>query len=492
LNRYQKQVQLRLLEIEEENRKKLTANYKKALNEVKEQVHNIMESAGGEELKNRRAKWHQVLAAQLETILKNLGEQNVNDMTAYLDSMYREGYLGCLFGIHQDGVGLVLQINEDKVGTSLFRETKELKFSNRLYKNADELKKNLREELARGFAAGRDYISIARQLSIRSGISLGRACTIARTEGHRVTEESRFDCMKEAAAQGADIIKQWDATLDNVTRRTHRELDGQCRKVEEEFVIPSTGARAMYPGGFGIAKEDINCRCVSLSRAKWALSEEEYKYCRKTGTIIGLKSELYSDWKNKYNKSVDILFSNAAGKSDANTIEDKIRLLETLNNLPSKVTQSLVDVEYRFGEERSRCDLINGIVYLGQGTTKDVMLHEIGHLLEKRLFDPDELYKMKKKYTEGLSTKDVVKKVYQTEGGKDVIIDILKCSHFLEEYQGRLYTSKKIKEINADGSINVEALGEFISVMTPVYFLEPERFKKEHTELYNFMRRYLE
>ncbi len=163
-----------------------------------------------------------------------------------------------------------------------------------------------------------------------------------------------------------------------------------------------------------------------------------------------------------------------------------------MNNLPSKVTQSLVDVEYRFGEERSRCDLINGIVYLGQGTTKDVMLHEIGHLLEKRLFDPDELYKMKKKYTEGLSTKDVVKKVYQTEGGKDVIIDILKCSHFLEEYQGRLYTSKKIKEINADGSINVEALGEFISVMTPVYFLEPERFKKEHTELYNFMRRYLE
>lgn len=70
MNRYQKQVQLRLLEIEEENRKKLTANYKKALNEVKEQVHNIMESAGGEELKNRRAKWHQVLAAQLETILK--------------------------------------------------------------------------------------------------------------------------------------------------------------------------------------------------------------------------------------------------------------------------------------------------------------------------------------------------------------------------------------------------------------------------------------
>ena len=32
----------------------------------------------------------------------------------------------------------------------------------------------------------------------------------------------------------------------------------------------------MYPGNFGIASLDINCRCCVLQRAKWALSDEEF------------------------------------------------------------------------------------------------------------------------------------------------------------------------------------------------------------------------
>lgn len=492
MDKYQKQVQLELLEHENENKKKLTVNYKAALGEIKKQIASIMEDPDFDGNKMTRAKWNKMLEAQLNTILCRLGEKNVSDMSDYLNEMYKEGYLGCLYGIHQDGVGLVLQINEDKVERSVNRKTEDLKFSERLYENADKLKEDVKAEMARGFSTGADYTAIARQVSLRSGISLGRACTIARTEGHRVTEESRLDCMKDSVEKGADIVKQWDSTLDDITRGTHRELDGQIKGVDEPFEIPSSGAKAMYPGGFGIAKEDINCRCATLTRAKWAFGDEEYKYSRNTGRITSIKSPLYADWKNKYNKFVDILFTNAQGKSDTDTIDDKIRLLEVLNRLPTRVTQSLLDVEYRFGEDSSRCDVVNGIVYLKQGTTQNVMLHEIGHLLERRLFEPEELYQLKKKYTEGLSEKDIVRRVYQTESGKDVSIYILKNEHFLDEYQGRLYVSKNKREVNPDGSINVDILNEFVSVMVPEYFLEPERFKTEHEELYEFMRRYLE
>ena len=485
MDQYQKQVQLELLEHESENRKRLTANYKAALEEIKKRIAAIMESSDFDENKMTRTKWNRMLEAQLQSILHRLGEKNVSDMTEYLNEMYKEGYLGCLYGIHQDGVGLILQINEDKVGRSINKKTEDLKFSERLYENADKLKEDVKAEMARGFSTGADYIAIARQVALRSRVSLSRAFTIARTEGHRVTEESRFDCMKDSAEKGADIVKQWDSTLDDVTRGTHRELDGQIRGVYEPFEIPSSGARAMYPGGFGIAKEDINCRCATLTRAKWGLGEEEYKYSREAGRNISIKSKLYSDWKNKYNKSADILFTNTSGKSDVDTIDDKIRLLEVLNELPARVTQSLLDVEYRFGEDSSRCDVTNGIVYLKQGTTK-------GHLLEKRLFDGDELYRLKKKYTEGLSKRDIVNRVYQTESGKDVNIYILKNDRFLDEYQGRLYITKNKREVNADGSINVDILDEFVSVMVPEYFLEPEKFRKEHEELYDFMRRYLE
>ena len=59
--------------------------------------------------------------------------------------------------------------------------------------------------------------------------------------------------------KGADILKQWDATLDKKTRKAHRLLD-------EPFEI--NGHKAMYPSNFGIPSLDINCRCAILQRTK--------------------------------------------------------------------------------------------------------------------------------------------------------------------------------------------------------------------------------
>jgi hypothetical protein len=75
--------------------------------------------------------------------------------------------------------------------------------------------------------------------------------------------------MLKAKERGADIVKQWDSALDARTRPTHAAIDGQIREIDEPF--ESEGHMAMHPGGFGIASEDINCRCVMLQRARWAL-----------------------------------------------------------------------------------------------------------------------------------------------------------------------------------------------------------------------------
>lgn len=97
------------------------------------------------------------------------------------------------------------------------------------------------------------------------------------------------------------------------------------------------------------------------------------------------------------------------------TVNDKIRLLETLDSLPSKVTGTLIDVEYRFSGDRRMCDTVNNIVYLKQEAPSKVMLHEAGHILEKKLFSKKEVRELKKRYTEGLSVMNIVKEVYQTE-----------------------------------------------------------------------------
>ena len=52
--------------------------------------------------------------------------------------------------------------------------------------------------------------------------------------------------------------KEWIAVMDNRTRDSHREVDGEIKKIEERY---SNGLR--FPGDpEGPAAEVINCRCV--------------------------------------------------------------------------------------------------------------------------------------------------------------------------------------------------------------------------------------
>ena len=107
--------------------------------------------------------------------------------------------------------------------------------------------------------------------------------------------------MHRAVNVGASIKKQWDSTLDGVTRDTHRELDGQIVDVDEEFVIPSTGARAMYAGGFGDPAEDCNCRCCILQRASWNLDDyDATKMDNESGLLVKFTEKDYPSFKDAY------------------------------------------------------------------------------------------------------------------------------------------------------------------------------------------------
>ena len=67
-------------------------------------------------------------------------------------------------------------------------------------------------------------------INLQSRIGINNAFRIARTEGHRIQCEATYNVQNKAKEKGADILKQWDATLDKKTRKAHRLLDG--RKLE--------------------------------------------------------------------------------------------------------------------------------------------------------------------------------------------------------------------------------------------------------------------
>lgn len=372
----QKEVQRELLEHEERILDKLKKNYRVALKDVRERIRKMEENPAFEKDKIRHTKYQRMLEAQLETILHKLGEETVSDMTAYLDTAYREAYLGCLYGMHGDGVDLILCIDEDKIERCINKDTNELKFSARIYDNVGQLKEAAKSEIARGFSTGKDYATVARQISLRAGTSLARMYTIARTEGHRVTSESGMDCMYTAKSKGADVTKEWISTLDSVTRQTHVELDGQIRELEEYFVIPSSGARAMYPGGFGIACEDINCRCCMNQRARWNLDSEEYRYSRSAGEVVSIKSDVYREWKKRYTNVINGLRPGKYGKDDGVDPHDPPVYLGKISMSDlTKIDQMLTsfEAENRDAEyEKALVILQDGNVYECHGTSRNV------------------------------------------------------------------------------------------------------------------------
>lgn len=120
---------------------------------------------------------------------------------------------------------------------------------------------------------------------------------ITRTEAHRISQQAAYDALKKAKDNGADVVKQWDVTLDKRTRPSHARVDGEIRELDEPF---SNGL--MKPGDpRGRAAEVINCRCQLLQRARCALDEDELDELKDRAAYFGLdKTANFEEFRRKY------------------------------------------------------------------------------------------------------------------------------------------------------------------------------------------------
>ena len=75
------------------------------------------------------------------------------------------------------------------------------------------------------------------------------------TDGHRCFVNGQIYGARQTGG-----IKVWDATMDNKTRPTHADLHNTALKLDEYFETPN--GKALAPAMFGVAEEDVNCRCI--------------------------------------------------------------------------------------------------------------------------------------------------------------------------------------------------------------------------------------
>lgn len=306
MNKRDKEVIAYQLEDEKKVLRELKRQYERSLLTIESKI-KLLQSGEMTQSKIYQINYQKALKAQVDAILDKLQADEYDTIQQYLDRSYTDGYVGAMYQIGGSGVNVIVPIDQDAAAKAIITDSK---LSVNLYASLgydmDKLKKSVRDEITRGISASLSYEEIARNLTEYSTVALSNANRIVRTEAHRIQQASADDARLAAKAKGADVVKQWDASLDGATRPLHRELDGQIRETNEPF--EAGGKKVMYPGKFGTPDQDCNCRCVALTRARWALDEEELATLKKRAEYFGLdKKDSFVEYKKKYLKASELL-----------------------------------------------------------------------------------------------------------------------------------------------------------------------------------------
>lgn len=154
-------------------------------------------------------------------------------------------------------------------------------------------KQHIQSAITQGILQGKAIPDIAKNLQRVTGMDERAAIRNARTAMTGAQNGGRLDSMERAREHGIDVKKAWMATLDDRTRDSHVELDGEEREIDEEF---TNGL--MFPGDpEGEPAEVYNCRCRMIHvypkhPVDWSNLDN-----RNTDNLGNMT---YEEWKNKH------------------------------------------------------------------------------------------------------------------------------------------------------------------------------------------------
>lgn len=332
------------------------------------------------------------VANDIDSILLSTYPSIEDTIKAYSSSQARQGYYGVWYSIEQ-AENIALQfplINHDYVMNLVNAPVAGKRLSKRLYQYRNKLAENVTQNIINGLFEGKSYAEIARRVNEETEASYKQALRIARTEAGRTQSTTTQKGYVEAKKKGIDIQKRWLATLDKKTRHDHRELDGQTIEVDEKFSV--RGHTAEGPRLFGVASEDVNCRCTTIEVIDGITPE--LRKDNETKAVVKYKK--YDDWLNNKTQS-NVLKPSIFDQTNMNKAvgqENYTAFLESLNSLEDSSIKTLLN---KFGDQLEFNSLSDSkdfvrdkLVQLSQnafdGTAYknplQTVFHELGHAID--------------------------------------------------------------------------------------------------------------
>lgn len=232
--------------------------------------------------------------------------------------------------------------------------------------------KKINRAIALGIVEGESLDKIATRLAdVTSSANFNSMRTMARTAMTGAQNAGREFRLKEAVDLGIGVKKEWLATLDEVTRLMHRELDGQKQDLDKPFEVG--GLKIRYPGD-PTAKGMLvyNCRCTMVGdideypatynrydnidgKPIQGMTYKEWEEAKKSGKDIAPKALTFSH-KEPITSPIGLVYSkfdyDLASFLDGLDASDQAKLVSLLENFEEDDIQTawekLIDGLYDF------------------------------------------------------------------------------------------------------------------------------------------------
>ena len=151
-------------------------------------------------------------------------------------------------------------------------------------------RQKLTSAITQSILQGEGIMDTAKRISSVAQMDANAAVRNARTMMTAAQNNGRQKSYERAQENGVEIQKEWVATLDKRTRRSHRRLDGERVGINEKF-----SNECAFPGDpEGPKSEVYNCRCTMKAHFVGDKYQARQRFSR-------LKDVTYEEWKEGKN-----------------------------------------------------------------------------------------------------------------------------------------------------------------------------------------------
>lgn len=278
--------------------KNLQIEYQKAYNEMRKVVYETINKYGidGKLTRSEMYKYdrYQKLMAQLFNEMSLLQNAKEPAVSAYLVDQYKLNYFytGYILETEYQVKLAYGNIGRGQIGRGVLTPMSKIRLKN----NRDIIRQKIQSSVVQSIAQGQGVRDLTGRIQKDLEQNANNALRIVRTETTRVMNGAKQDSYEHAASRGLKLQKKWVSTLDDSTRESHRDLDGETVDMDEKF---SNGL--MHPGDqSGDPSETINCRCTMITVLPGFDNAYEYRRARGAdGKNEVIPHKTYRDWEKE-------------------------------------------------------------------------------------------------------------------------------------------------------------------------------------------------